>query len=56
MKVLEGFEVKSELERVQALKKYFGITVEEKDIVYMEGRDAAFAKLQKVPPELAALI
>lgn len=55
MKVLEQVSIKSEEERVAALKKYFGITVEVKSIAHIKGRDASLAKMQKLPPEMEAL-
>ncbi|THH05931.1 hypothetical protein EW145_g4442 [Phellinidium pouzarii] len=44
---LERVVLKSESERVVALKKYFDVNIEEKDIVHIEGRASSLASLAK---------
>ncbi|EJD00744.1 cysteine proteinase [Fomitiporia mediterranea MF3/22] len=47
--LLEKIECSSEEDRVNVLRRYFGITIEDKDIVHIKGTAASWEKMKALP-------
>lgn len=54
--VLEKIVCKTEADRIEVLRKYFGVTLEDADAVHIKGRSASIEKALPMTPELEALI
>ena len=55
-KLLEQVVCQSEADRVNVLRKYFGITIEDKDIVHIQKTEACWEKKKPTSPKLDELM